>query len=559
MILKNLKRAGALALCAAMILGVMAGCTKPQTTSSTTADTSNQNTSSENADTTPDYMNPVGEYPITKEKVEVSAFTVTVAEAPEDWNELKIYKDLSEKTNIHMNYTSAVSDAFDTQLSIKMAGNDYPDVLLMGMNASEEESYGPAGKWLDLTDLIANYMPNLQKVMNEVDEVNFGVRAMDGSIYGLPNYTASVANVPTLSFFNSKWMERVGITEFPKTTDEFYDLLMAFKEKDANGNGDPNDEIPFSCVGIGYFSYIQSAFQGYTGTSTVSSDWDVTDDGKVVYLPQEAGYKEYLEFCHKMYVNGLLDNDFIAQSSDDERAKVKANLVGFYNQSPTIVAGTEMAEEQQICLEPLTSPTNSKKVAIKPGFLATTAGVITKNCKYPEAVARWFDMFYATEENAVDGFYGLTSFLGYENDTWKYTDDTKNAYSFIDPITTFTDLDKATTITYTVPAYIDLSMYISGNVLLANKIEESKKKLEPYYREAYPAYVRFNSDESETSALYSTDLDNYRTQMEAGFISGTQDLSQFDDFQNKLVEYGVEKLKAIKQAAYDRYVASTKQ
>ena len=32
----------------------------------------------------------------------------------------------------------------------------------------------------------------------------------------------------------------------PQTTDELFDVLTAFKEQDANGNGDPNDEIPLA-------------------------------------------------------------------------------------------------------------------------------------------------------------------------------------------------------------------------------------------------------------------------------------------------------------------------
>ena len=32
----------------------------------------------------------------------------------------------------------------------------------------------------------------------------------------------------------------------PTTTDEYYEVLKAFKEQDANGNGDPNDEIPLA-------------------------------------------------------------------------------------------------------------------------------------------------------------------------------------------------------------------------------------------------------------------------------------------------------------------------
>ena len=34
--------------------------------------------------------------------------------------------------------------------------------------------------------------------------------------------------------------------EYPKTVEELYETLKAFKEKDANGNGDSTDEIPVS-------------------------------------------------------------------------------------------------------------------------------------------------------------------------------------------------------------------------------------------------------------------------------------------------------------------------
>ena len=42
----------------------------------------------------------------------------------------------------------------------------------------------------------------------------------------------------------------------PTTWDELYDVLVAFKEKDANGNGDRNDEIPMDWPGgiDGYFN-----------------------------------------------------------------------------------------------------------------------------------------------------------------------------------------------------------------------------------------------------------------------------------------------------------------
>ena len=38
----------------------------------------------------------------------------------------------------------------------------------------------------------------------------------------------------------------------PTTIDEYYEVLKAFKEQDANGNGDPDDEIPLITAANGW-------------------------------------------------------------------------------------------------------------------------------------------------------------------------------------------------------------------------------------------------------------------------------------------------------------------
>ena len=47
------------------------------------------------------------------------------------------------------------------------------------------------------------------------------------------------------TYIDRTWLKNVDM-EMPTTLDEFYNVLVAFKEKDANGNGDPNDEIPWT-------------------------------------------------------------------------------------------------------------------------------------------------------------------------------------------------------------------------------------------------------------------------------------------------------------------------
>ena len=53
----------------------------------------------------------------------------------------------------------------------------------------------------------------------------------------------------TTYWINKRWMDNLGLQE-PKSLDELYEVLKAFKEEDANGNGDPNDEIPLTATDV---------------------------------------------------------------------------------------------------------------------------------------------------------------------------------------------------------------------------------------------------------------------------------------------------------------------
>ena len=43
---------------------------------------------------------------------------------------------------------------------------------------------------------------------------------------------------------NQGWLDNLGL-DTPSTIDELKKVLIAFRDNDANGNGDPNDELPF--------------------------------------------------------------------------------------------------------------------------------------------------------------------------------------------------------------------------------------------------------------------------------------------------------------------------
>lgn len=141
--------------------------------------------------------------------------------------------------------------------TLALVGGEYGDIILRDKSATDanmavtdEETYGPQGIFLDLTDLIDQYAPNIKAMMEKYPDVKAAMTSMDGKIYGLP-YVFHTATVQGhTAFFSEEWMKNVGVDKVPETTDELYDMLVAFKEQDANGNGDPSDEIPFTCVGL---------------------------------------------------------------------------------------------------------------------------------------------------------------------------------------------------------------------------------------------------------------------------------------------------------------------
>ena len=445
-------------------------------------------------------VTPVGEYPIVNEPITFKIMGAKDPGAP-DWSELEVFQRLSEITNINFEFEVSETGTWPEQKNIALVGGEYGDIILRDKSATDanmavtdEETYGPQGIFLDLTDLIDQYAPNIKAMMEKYPDVKAAMTSMDGKIYGLP-YVFHTATVQGhTAFFSEEWMKNVGVDKVPETTDELYDMLVAFKEQDANGNGDPSDEIPFTCVGL-TTTIRDLLIPAFTGLPDGLS-FNLDDEGKVVYAPATEEYKEFLKYANKLYSEGLLDPEFSTQTAQQWQAKVKADQCGIYSGSPTTLDPSTTA--QQLSLPPLTSATNDEKVVKQPLYMYPGRAFITDKCSDPVAAIRLLDMFYATEEDAVEGFSGLTTFVGWEGEHWEYTDDTKTAYSWIDPITGFSDINKTVSVNMELPGLLEFNAMPAGSPLMEMKCEQVAEMQAPYYniKNAYPKNARFTAEES---------------------------------------------------------------
>jgi putative aldouronate transport system substrate-binding protein len=127
------------------------------------------------------------------------------------------------------------------------------------------------------------------------------------------------------------WIEKLGVTELPKTVDDFVDLMYAFTNDDPDGDGE-NDTYGMSLTGMKALFGAYGMSCGFLGGS---SYWYV-DDGEVVSPDVSEKSKEVLSILAEMYANGAIDPEYVKgkESADGAYWAASAGLInGLYGAS----------------------------------------------------------------------------------------------------------------------------------------------------------------------------------------------------------------------------------
>lgn len=136
--------------------------------------------------------------------------------------------------------------------------------------------------------------------------------APDGNIYGLTGLNECFhCSYPNKMWVNTKWMEQLGLTE-PTTTEEFKEMLRAFKTKDPNGNGKA-DEVPLSGstenFGVHIIPYLMNGF-----IYDDDRNYLIVNQGKVETVVNKPEWKEGLAYIKSLYDEGLIDPGAFTQN-----------------------------------------------------------------------------------------------------------------------------------------------------------------------------------------------------------------------------------------------------
>lgn len=500
----------------------------------------------------------LGEYPISPEKITLTGWAILGSQASiSDLNENLAMQKLEEITNVHINWTCVTADGCEEKRSLMLAKNDLPQILFRCAMTNDEVSSLASTQQIYALDELMDHAPNFKAL---ADRLNLwdAIRSADGHIYALPQI--AIDTVTYHNVINMKWLEKVGL-EYPKTLDDFYKVLVAFKEQDANGNGDPNDEIPFSVIGLDNLDYLLTAFGIFPASCNSHKMYVYPGESTVRYSYMEDGYKEALIFLNKLYKEGLLDSEFMVQNNAGLTAKGTSNRLGVLN---TAGAFANVGNALHFDYRGLANFPDQKGNAYcaNKNIAAGNQFLISKKCNQEEAVAamRWVDYLYSEDGT-------ILAWMGVEGKTWEWVDDKHTAWNWINADTENISrwrqnvaIQGGTGYPSAHPDLFESKMWSHQTNEIENSLDtkQFRRAQSDLQVETWPA-MRISSDVLEELNFIMNDVKQYQTGMAADFITGVRDINaEWDSYVDRLKSMGIENAIAVYQKLYDDYKAKSK-
>lgn len=505
-----------------------------------------------------------GTYPLVKEK---TTLKVMVRGNPlvENFATNEFTKWYEEKTNVHIEWEVVPEQSMQEKLNLVLASEDYPDVI-MGLNISPSQQmiYGSQGAFIPLNDLIETQGSQTKKLFEGNPDLKSAITALDGNIYALPEINDCYhCSMSQKMWIYEPWLKKLNL-DMPTTTEEFYNVLKAFKEQDPNGNGKP-DEIPLAVTQKSW----RSAIDGFLMNSFIynpiygsSYKHMFIKDGKVDVAYNKPEWKEGLRYLNRLYKEGLIapesftqDENQLIQIGENPDTVLLGASTGGHQGVFTQLLGDSGRWNEYKAVPPLKGPGGVQYAANDTTSFTPGSFVITKKAKNPELALRWADGLYEEEHT-------LRSVYGRPDEEWRKAKEGEQGingkpavWSELKSFGTVQNVNWAQTGPSNRTNDFRLSAVAKGDddleVILYN---ETKNKYEPYAPKdvsTVPPLFLTNEQASEVADLAKT-LNDYVDEMIARFVIGDADLNgEWDGYVQQLDAMNLARYLEIYQKAYD--------
>lgn len=484
-----------------------------------------------------------------------------------DNSEKTLVKEMNEKMGVTINWNCiAGDDALTERKNVLFAtAVDLPDAL-MGAKLSDYElnTYGGQGLLIPLNNYInEETMPNLMKLIAKRPQLLSTCTMPDGNIYGLPGIgemgfensdgnTYYIGAITQFTSINKEWLDNLGLA-VPTTIDELHDVLVAFRDEDANGNGDKNDEIPLSFMYNNWCAGMTTLFSAF-GFTDYNDQHRVVEDGVVKFNAARDEYKEAMAYFHKWYEEGLIDLEVFSQEASQYIAKGQNTdaILGCFTwwEIPEVVGYDRAASYTYLPF--LTDSEGNSGVNLNDqGTTGHGSFSVTNTCKNPELLLKWIDQLY-DPLNSMQAIYGPIG------EFFAETPDSKGVYTTRELAENETEGDlKAKLELWGPVAQLseDYGTYYYMEARAQQRLDDLRdfwfKNVSNY--EYYPS-VTFTVEETEIINDKISDIKQYVSETGARWLTDGGVEEEWDDYVKQLDAMGLQDVIKCWQDAYDRYM-----
>lgn len=469
--------------------------------------------------------------------------TLTIGLSPNalttDYYDNYVTKLMEEATGVNLEFYYFPSELSEAKQKFSMmvaSGEKLPDIVVLNLSEVETYNYGSSGYFIPLNNYMENDAVNWNATMDayampgQKESVLKYAYSFDKNIYAYPQFYCDPTDACSLYMsINKTWLDNLGL-EVPTTTDELYTVLKAFKEQDANGNGDPNDEIPM----IGHTgwmgnvaTFLLNSYTYYAYEGNFGYQLNV-EDGKLSAPFVTEEFREGMSYIRKLVEEGLLSDlsfsqtdselNSLMQAPDDQDSTVGVVIGHPY---PTFGTGVKRVKEY-VGIPSLEGPNGVEWSPF--GFQSGTYNTyITCDCENPDVAFQFIDTM-------ADKDMSMSLRFGEQGVNWEYVDEGESMYGVINEefVATYTD-DISPEAVWTTEN--NIIWHDNSFVMLPTKLMAGNLAVE--YEDELMGYKMNNLIYGIISQRY----DQHPEEMPMKIVYDAEEVDQINDIENSIRTY----------------------
>jgi putative aldouronate transport system substrate-binding protein len=471
-----------------------------------------------------------------------------------------------------------------TKLALMVSSGDLPDIIITDDLTQESIfDYGTKGAFIALDKYLSNSgtAPYFFQIPEE-DRKAYQqfITSADGHIYHLARYEPETWNLtPNRQYLNKAWIDKLGL-RMPTTTEELRQVLIAFRDRDPNGNG-RRDEIGITgwfrgTYGENPICALINSFIFYTQSSS-SPGLTLDSTGQKVIAPfVDPEFRRALQYLNTLYRDGVLSASIFTNDQQQYRAELNNNppivgltTAGSLSNWPQASIDKNVNFAELAMVPPFKGP-NGIAYSAYTGFVPNSSTYITSQCKNP-------DLAFKVMDSMLEHTISIIQRFGEEGVDWtrKPEDLARDTNAYVQlgiypslSIVEITDIWNSPSNKFwhnQGPRYASMQQGNTRGSLQAPYNPTSaaamvngynyQYNLNAHPRHILPSPLKYTASEAERISEPIVNVSEYVFQAIAEFVTGARDINndtQWNNYLRDLNNMGLQTWLSTAQTAYDR-------